>query len=598
MGEIGTNLFLQRVTEQAREQRMVRDAALGNKFRKLPNPMSPRNDKLVHNLLSKELTKDQMQVLRHEASFNTADAKPVNMIAAVESILSQTEATEETKSLIRHQVSSLLMAHRSREVLSKVERDELRELKADNDLVIVPADKGRSTVVLDRTDYLQKAKGLLEDRQFYVPCATNPVKTLTREINATLLALENSGAIALTDRRMARPQDTSLARFYGLVKVYKDGAPLRPIVSLKGIPTYGLAKWLFRRLKFLTAESDTTVTSSAQFLEKLKGDLAIGTIELLLQSKYDETENRLGHAQVKGTPMGSPISGFIAEAVLQRLESLVFQHHKPKFWVPYVDDAFVVIDRDQLLTFKEHLNAVFQDIQFTTEEDENKQLAFLDVLVCRKDCGGLKTKVFRKATNTMQVQNFNSNHPISHKRSCVWTVYRRVETHCSEPEDKIAELQYLRRVFRANGYPHNFVNRCIRKRDEGPNRTDTKVWRALPYVKNVSEAVGRLLAPLREEEEEEEEEEGEEEEEEETIAVTVADPLTIEHSIPGSMVYAHEGIQATNNIHFVCLWHICKADVQIFIKIVLRAIYFGHYGNLRTDDGGEVVLMARQPHDH
>ncbi|BHF67448.1 hypothetical protein SprV_0301047400 [Sparganum proliferum] len=301
-------------------------------------------------------------------------------------------------------------------------------------------------------------------------------------------------------------------------KVHKDGAPLRPIVSLKGTPTYGLAKWLFRRLKFLTAESDTTVSSSAQFLEKLKGDLAIETIELLLQSKYDETENRLGHAQilhllklclrtyftfdgtiyeqVKGTPMGSPISGFIAEAVLQRLESLVFQHNKPKFWARHVDDTFVVIDRDQLLTFKERLNAVFPDIQFTMEEEENNQLAFLDVLVCRKDCGGLKTKVFRKATNTMQVLNFNNNHPISHKRSCVRTLYRRVETHCSEPEDKIAELQYLRRVFKANGYPRNFVNRCIRKRGERPNRTDTKVWRALPYVKNVSEAVGRLLSSV------------------------------------------------------------------------------------------------------
>nr|VZI39749.1 unnamed protein product [Spirometra erinaceieuropaei] len=206
------------------------------------------------------------------------------------------------------------MAHRPREVLSKVERDALRELKADKDLVIVPPDKGRATVVLDRTDYLQKAKGLLEDRQFYVPCATNPLKALTREINATLLALENSGAITPTE-------DTALARFYGLPKVHKDGAPLRHIVSLKGTPTYGLAKWLFRRLKFLTAEVDTTVSSSAQFLEKLKGvsihpnevmvsfdvtslftsireDLAIETTELLLQSKYDETENRLGHAQV------------------------------------------------------------------------------------------------------------------------------------------------------------------------------------------------------------------------------------------------------------------------------------------------------------
>nr|VZI39696.1 unnamed protein product [Spirometra erinaceieuropaei] len=223
-----------------------------------------------------------------------------------------------------------------------------------------------------------------------------------------------------------------------------------------------------------TVQSDTMVSSSTQFMEKLKGvsfhpnevmDLAIETIELLLQSKYAETENRLGHAQVlqllklcirtyftfdgtiyeqvKGTPMGSPISGFIAEAILQRLELLTFHHHRPKLWARHVDGTFVVIDLDQLLTFKEHLNAVYPDIQFTMEEEEKSPLAFLDVLVCRKDCGGLKTKVFRKATNTMQVLNFNSNHPISHKRRCVRTLYRRVETHCGEPEDKIAELQYL-----------------------------------------------------------------------------------------------------------------------------------------------------------
>ncbi|BHF72400.1 hypothetical protein SprV_0401546500 [Sparganum proliferum] len=381
------------------------------------------------------------------------------------------------------------MVHRPREVLPKVKRDALRELMADKDLVIVPADKVRSTVVLDKTDYIQKAKGLLEDQQLYGPCATNPGKALTREINANLLALGNSGAITPTDRRMVRPQDTALARFYGLPKVHKDGAPIRTIVSLKGTPTYGLAKWLFRCLKFLTAESDTTVSSSAQFLGKFKG---LPKLCLRTYFMFDGTI----YEQVKGTQMHSPISGFIAGVVLQRLELLVFQHHKPKFRARYVDDTFVVIERDQVLTFQEHLNAVFPDIQFTMEEEENDQPAFLDVLVCRKDCGGLKTKVFRKATNTMKALNFNSHHPISHKRSCVRTHYRRVETHCSEPEDKIAELQYLRRVFKANGYPRNFVNRCIRKRDERPTRTDPKFWRALPYVMEVSEAVDRLFAPL------------------------------------------------------------------------------------------------------
>nr|VZI23549.1 unnamed protein product [Spirometra erinaceieuropaei] len=179
------------------------------------------------------------------------------------------------------------------------------------------------------------------------------------------------------------------------------------------------------------------------------------------------------------------------------VESLVFRHHRPKFWPRYVDDTFVVIGRDQVLTFKGQLNAVFPDIQFTMEEEEeNNQLAFLDVLVCRKDCGGLKTKVFRKATNTTQILNFNSNHPIGHKRSCVRALYRLVETHCSEMEDKVAELQYLRRVMKANGYPRSFVNQCIRKGHQRPNPTGPKFWRDLPYVKNVSEAVSRLLTPL------------------------------------------------------------------------------------------------------
>ncbi|VDN26700.1 unnamed protein product [Dibothriocephalus latus] len=80
------------------------------------------------------------------------------MIAAVELVINQTEATEETKDFIRHQVSSLLMAHQPREVLTKIERIALRALKADRHIVIVQADKGRSTVIMDRTDYLQRRR--------------------------------------------------------------------------------------------------------------------------------------------------------------------------------------------------------------------------------------------------------------------------------------------------------------------------------------------------------------------------------------------------------------------------------------------------------
>ncbi|VDK72809.1 unnamed protein product [Dibothriocephalus latus] len=96
----------------------------------------------------------------------------------------------------------------------------------------------------------------------------------------------------------------------------------------------------------------------------------------------------------------------------------------------------------------------------------------------------------------MQVLNYNSNHPIGHKRSCVRGLYRRVETHCNEAEDKVAELPHIRRLLRANGYPCNLANQCIRKRGKKQHPTGPKVWRALPYMKNVSEAIYTSIVKL------------------------------------------------------------------------------------------------------
>ncbi|BHF81663.1 hypothetical protein SprV_0802479600 [Sparganum proliferum] len=205
--------------------------------------------------------------------------------------------------------------------------------------------------------------------------------------------------------------------------------PLRPIVSLRGTPTFGLAKWLFQRLKFLTQGSETTIHSAERFLEKLQGirltedevmvsfdlislftsipqHLAVETVQTLLEQHYNETDNKLKikhlvdllkhclktfftfngatYEQVKGTPMGSPLSSLIAEAVLQRLEALAFDHYRPRLWVRYVDDTFVIINRDRIGEFTQHLTSIFPDIQFTMEEEKDCQLPFLDVLVQRK----------------------------------------------------------------------------------------------------------------------------------------------------------------------------------------------------------------------
>nr|VZI04030.1 unnamed protein product [Spirometra erinaceieuropaei] len=131
------------------------------------------------------------------------------------------------------------------------------------------------------------------------------------------------------------------------------------------------------------------------------------------------------------------------------------------------------------------------------EAERNSELPFLDVLVHRKPNGHLKTTVYREAANTRQILSYHRKHPLSHKRSCVRTLYKGADTHCSESDDKSSGLRYLQRLFMANGYARNFIER---KRQPVPNRSPvterSQVWRALPYIDGVSEAVSRLLRPM------------------------------------------------------------------------------------------------------
>nr|VZI11220.1 unnamed protein product [Spirometra erinaceieuropaei] len=430
-GESTAIILENTVISLGRKKRANRDADLSVKFMALQTAQSQEPEQtLVHNLSSKNLTVAQTKVLQRGSGFNTTDADPVTFIASFESVLRQTGATDEAKDLLRHRVSSLLMSHRKTHSLLRNEQKALRGLKADTEIIILPADKGRSTVILDKVDYRNKALLLLNDRESYVISDAASLKSLLARVNRVLSRPKKEKVITVKEWYIAKPTKTPMARFYGLPKTF---------VTFEGI-TY---------------------------------------------------------EQIKGTPIGSPISGLIAEAVLQKLEKRPFGEYKPKFWARYVDDTFVIIDQDTISYYEELLNSVIPDLQFTMEEEVESKLSFLDVLICRQTDGKLATSVYRTPTNTLQMLSYNSNHPLQHKRSCVRTLYRRVETHCSTPVAKLDEMKLLQELFRANGYPQKFVERSRkqpRMRNEEP--IHPKSWRNIPYMTGVSEFVARSLTPL------------------------------------------------------------------------------------------------------
>nr|VZI47129.1 unnamed protein product [Spirometra erinaceieuropaei] len=67
--------------------------------------------------------------------------------------------------------------------------------------------------------------------------------------------------------------------------------------------------------------------------------------------------------------MGSPISGYLAEEVMQDLEARPIQSYKPKFWMRYEDDTIVIPRRDAKDNFKRELISVFSRIEFAMEDE-------------------------------------------------------------------------------------------------------------------------------------------------------------------------------------------------------------------------------------
>ena len=82
----------------------------------------------------------------------------------------------------------------SRNITSK-ELKALKELANDKDILILPAEKGRATVVMDRTDYDERMQQMLSEESTYQLIENGPTPSLERKINGQLMSLKQSGQL-------------------------------------------------------------------------------------------------------------------------------------------------------------------------------------------------------------------------------------------------------------------------------------------------------------------------------------------------------------------------------------------------------------------
>jgi len=77
----------------------------------------------------------------------------------------------------------------------------------------------------------------------------------------------------------------------------------------------------------------------------------------------------------------------------------------------YIDDLFLILEKDQVKDTLKMFNSIHKNIVFTAEYEKDNKLDFLDITVIRDDSNKFLYKWFKKPIASNRLINFYSNHP-------------------------------------------------------------------------------------------------------------------------------------------------------------------------------------------
>ena len=105
--------------------------------------------------------------------------------------------------------------------VTKKEWEAIDKLKKDDTIIVLPADKGRVTVVIKKEDYLEKCTSLLKDERTYLKMKRDPTSKYKETFVEALQDLKERGVIDKGLYKKLYPTMDQPSQFYGLPKVHR-----------------------------------------------------------------------------------------------------------------------------------------------------------------------------------------------------------------------------------------------------------------------------------------------------------------------------------------------------------------------------------------
>ena len=157
-------------------------------------------------------------------------------------------------------------------------RKVVKALSENESKCLLKQDKGRSGIIMDRADYVEKCETMLRNKQFVQLDHDSTVK-FESKVQRKLRGLKNNKRFTEQEYNKIYPSSSRPGRFYTTAKRHKvpenstdvKKLPLRPIVSNIGTATYGISKYLSKLLHPLSV-SDYTINSTQDFVNKIRDE--------------------------------------------------------------------------------------------------------------------------------------------------------------------------------------------------------------------------------------------------------------------------------------------------------------------------------------
>ena len=306
-----------------------------------------------------------------------------------------------------HDYSDRFLHNVNKKIIRNVSDEEfhaIRTLKNNTEIIISPADKGNTVVIMDKKDYIEKMQQIVKRKQFqHTP--NSLLKEKENEMNTYLRQLLNKNVITKELFHQIRSTCSSSSCMYGQPKIHKQGYALRPIISSIGSYNYELSKYLANILKnSRPTKPNSYIRDSFDLVTKIKNmncnknkimcsfdidalytnvsvkeaiEIAVNNMirsKMINNTPFNGTQlKRLleiavcnvpfrfindNYLQINGVAMGPPLGPILADIFMTNLGKKLnrFSKNKPQIWYRYVDDIFCVFNSEQ------NINDVLQRI--------------------------------------------------------------------------------------------------------------------------------------------------------------------------------------------------------------------------------------------